>query len=252
VLEEPRYLQAAEEAADFILKSMRRPNGRLLHSWRNGQAKFDAYLDDYACLGNALMTLYEATFDEHWIDEAVRLADVILAHFADAAGGFFFTSDDHEQLIARHKDAHDSSVPSGNAMAATMLLRLGKLCGRTDFLSAAEKTLQTFVDWMEKSPTATGQMLLALDMQLGPTPELVILGDDGDTRAVMTALHQRFWPNKVVAKRRGEGESSALAGIFEGKASASSGPTLYVCENFACQEPVRGKEAILAAFDKAK
>jgi uncharacterized protein len=224
-----------------------------LHSWRNGQAKFDAYLDDYACLGNSLVTLYEATFDERWIDEAVRIAEMMLTHFADSAsGGFFYTANDHEQLIARHKDAQDSSVPSGNAMAATMLLRLGKLCGSSNYLSAAEKTLQTFVDWMEKSPTATGQMLLALDMQLGPTPELVILGDDADTRAVITALHQRFWPNKVVAKRPGKGESQALAGIFAGKSGAGSGPTLYVCENFACQEPVRGKEAILAAFDKTK
>jgi uncharacterized protein len=134
-------------------------------------------------------------------------------------------------------------------------LRLGKLCGQSDYLAAAEKTLQTFVDWMEKSPTATGQMLLALDMQLGPTPELVILGDDDDTRAVLAALHSRFWPNKVVAKRPGKGESPALAGIFAGKTSGkskSAGPTLYVCENFACQEPVQGKKAILAALNEKK
>ncbi|HRX79949.1 MAG TPA: thioredoxin domain-containing protein, partial [Pirellulaceae bacterium] len=117
-----KYLAAASAAADFILNDMRRDDGRLLHSWRNGEAKLDAYLDDYSYLINALVSLYEASFDERWIDEAVKFADLVITHFSDtASGGFFFTADDHEQLIARNKDIHDSSVPSGNAMTATAL-----------------------------------------------------------------------------------------------------------------------------------
>ena len=129
------YLIAAEKAAELYSGANARPDGRLLHTWRHGQAKLDAYLDDYAYFVNALVTLYEATFNERWIDEAVRLADFMLKHFEDhERGGFFFTADDHEQLIARNKDLHDASVPSGNAMAATALLRLGRLSGRTDYL----------------------------------------------------------------------------------------------------------------------
>ncbi|HEY2759273.1 MAG TPA: thioredoxin domain-containing protein, partial [Pirellulales bacterium] len=164
-LNEPRYLAAAMKAAHFILRDMRRGDGRLLHAWRAGKAKYDAYLDDYAALANALVSLYEATFDERYIDEAVRLVEIMLKHFVDASGdGFFYTADDHEQLIARHKDIQDSSVPSGNALAATALVRLGKLTGRTQYLEAAEKTFRMAAGLLERAPTAAGQMLLALDM----------------------------------------------------------------------------------------
>src|SRR5262249_42456750 len=129
-LNEPRYLETAKKTADFILRELRKPDGRLLHTWRAGQAKLDAYLDDYAALANALVSLYEATFDEGYVDEAIGLLEIVLKHLADKkGGGFFYTADDHEQLIARHKDIQDSSVPSGNSLAATVLVRLGKLTG---------------------------------------------------------------------------------------------------------------------------
>ena len=146
VLGEPRYVAAAAKAADFVLTRMRRADGRLLHTYRDGQARFDAYLDDYACLANALVTLYEATFDERWIDEAVRLADIDAGPISadHEQGGFFFTADDHETLVARPKDVQDSSTPSATAMAATVLVRLGKLTGRSDYLTAADETL-TFI-----------------------------------------------------------------------------------------------------------
>ncbi len=157
-LDEPKYLTAAMKAADFILQNMRRPDGRLLHTWRAGQAKFDAYLDDYASLANALVSLYEATFDERYIDEAVRLVETMLTHFADATGGgFFYTADDHEQLIARHKDLQDSSVPSGNALAATVLVRLGKLTGRNAYLEAAEKTFRMASALLERARRPPGR-----------------------------------------------------------------------------------------------
>jgi uncharacterized protein YyaL (SSP411 family) len=249
-LAEPRYLAAAQRAAGFILRTMRRPDGRLLHSFRNGKAKFDAYLDDYACLANALVSLYEADFDERWVDEAVGLADVLLARFADAeGGGFYFTADDHERLIARHKDAQDASVPSGNAMAATALARLGKLCGRQDYVQAADRTLSAFAATMARWPTAAGQMLLALDFQLGPTPELVLLADGADDQVneVLAALRARFVPNKVVACRSTRDgaagrRSAALDPVFERKSAAAGGVALYVCQDFACQAPATGLE----------
>jgi uncharacterized protein YyaL (SSP411 family) len=253
-LAEPRYTAAAAKAADFILTKMCKADGRLLHTWRAGQARLDAYLDDYACLGNALVTLYEATFDERWIDAVVGLADTILAKFADrTAGGFFYTADDHEALISRQKDIQDSSVPSASAMAATMLLRLGKLCGRSEYLDAAQRTLTSCAELMERHPTAAGQMLLALDFHLGPTPELVVTGpaSDADTDRIVADLHRRHWPNKVMARRPSQGAmSSALDGLFDGKSAPAPGPTLYVCEGFTCQAPVTGKDAILAELDR--
>ena len=254
--DEPRYLAAAARAAEFIRDHLRRDDGRLLHGWRQGQARHDAYLDDYAYLANALVTLYEAGGDERWIDEAMRLAETMLARFADREhGGFFFTADDHETLIVRHKDAQDASVPSGNAMAATALLRLGKLTGRADFLDAAERTLAAFVELMERYPTAAGQMLLALDFRLGPAPEIVVLGGDSDEEAAAASaalvdVRRRFLPNKVLAGRVRPRDyaSPHLAELFAGKTPLRPGPTVYVCESFACQAPVHGAAAT-AAFD---
>jgi uncharacterized protein YyaL (SSP411 family) len=252
-LDEPRYLEAAVKAAEFLWQTLRREDGRLLHCWRAGQAKFAAYLDDYASLANALVSLYEASFDERWIEAAVELADVVLAEFADAEqGGFFYTAADHEALIARQKDAQDSSTPSGNALAATMLLRLGKLCGRTEYLEAAQRTLRSFTEMMERHPTAAGQMLIALDFHLGPTFETVVLGppEDADTAAVLADLRRRFTPNKVLALRPGAGHAAALDGLFAGKEPPAIGPAVYLCENFACQAPAIGKQAVLAAWER--
>ena len=255
ILNDNRYLDAATRAADFIQRSMRRDDGRLLHSWRHGVARLDAYLDDYTCLANGLVTLYEAGFEERWIDEAVRLADTVLEHFRDDdEGGFFFTADDHEQLISRNKDLQDSSVPSGNSMAALMLLRLGRLCGRVDYVEAAEETLAMAVGLMERHPNATGQMLCALDMYLGPTPEIVILGDvsQPETADTLANLRRRFVPNKVVACRAGANTaeaSPALEPIFHGKQVDGAGPTVFICQDFACQSPAVGKQEALAAWN---
>ncbi len=256
-LNEPSYLEAAIKAAEFILREMRTSQGRLLHTWRAGQAKFDAYLDDYAALANALVSLYEATFDERYIDEAAGLVEIMLKHFADnEAGGFFYTADDHEQLIARHKDLQDSSVPSGNALAATVLVRLGKLTGRSEYLAAAEKTFQTAASLIERAPTATGQMLLALDMYLGPTPEIVVLGNlkNSDTQTALRELRQKFIPNKVVALRPPQPgaahQSSTLDALFAGKTPQTNEPTLYVCQNFTCQSPISGTVDIKETIER--
>ncbi|MEX2027520.1 MAG: thioredoxin domain-containing protein, partial [Pirellulaceae bacterium] len=248
ILSEPRYVEAAAKAATFILEKMTRQDGRLLHTYRNGQARLDAYLDDYACLISALVTLYESTFDEAWIDHAVRLADIMLARFADTDhGGFFFTADDHEQLIARNKDLHDASVPSGNAMAATALVRLGKLTGKQDFIEAAQDALHAGLPVMERSPTAAGQLLIALDMFLGPMPEIVILGSHDAAQAALQTVHNTYLPNRVIAFRpAGDSgyRSPHLGPLFEGKTPGKVEPTLYLCENFACQAPAMGPEAV--------
>jgi uncharacterized protein YyaL (SSP411 family) len=255
VFDEERYRTAAEKAGRFLLDTLRDQRGRLLHSWRSGQARFNAYLDDYACLANAFVTLYETTFDERWIDEAVALADTIVAQFADPqGGGFFYTAADHEKLIARHKDIQDSSVPSGNGMAATALVRLGKRCGRADYLEQAAATIQAFALLLQQHPTASGQMLIALDLHVGPTHELVLLTPTpGEQRALTSALAKRFVPRKVLAARAAESSahhSVQLADLFAGKDAIAGQPTLFVCQNFACQAPQVGEQAILQTWQQ--
>jgi uncharacterized protein YyaL (SSP411 family) len=261
-LDEPRYLAAATAAAEFILTRMRRADGgdkagRLLRAWREGQAKFDAYLDDYAGFINALATLYEAGFVEKYLDEAVRLAEIVLRHFPDAdQGGYFYTADDHEELIARQKDIQDNPLPSGNGMIAQALLRLGKLTGRDDLLRAAETTLTAFSSYMARIPSATAQMLLALDLYLGPTYEVALLAGSsaGETQDVLAHLQKSYAPRKLLACRNADRatgpRSTALDSLFAGKTAAGGQPTLYLCENFACREPVVGKAAILEAWDQ--
>src|SRR5262249_51941288 len=180
VLERPQYAERAARAAESILTRMRTPDGRLLRTCSAGsEPKLNAYLEDYAFFVDALVVLYEATFAPRWIEAALQLADVMVEQFWDAAeGGFFFTGKDHEQLIARLKETHDSSTPSGNSMAVTALLRLAKLTSRRDLAEKAETTLRFHGGLLEMSPISVGQMLLALDFYLGPVQEFAVVGGD--------------------------------------------------------------------------
>ncbi len=251
-LGEPRYLAAAQKAADFILTKLRKPDGRLLHAYRHGQAKFDGYLDDYACLANALVSLYEADFDARWINEAGALCDVMLERFSDkTSGGFFYTADDHEELIARNKDVYDNATPSGTGMALTVLVRLGKLTGIEKYAAAAERGLQSLGDLFERAPTAVGQSMLALDLWLGPTQELVVAAPDAASRdEVLRVLRRQFRPHQVTAAVPNTGKSELLAGILAGKQPVAGKPALYICENFTCQAPIVGLEAIAKELTK--
>ncbi|MGB2821527.1 MAG: protein-disulfide reductase DsbD domain-containing protein, partial [Phycisphaerae bacterium] len=175
VLNEPRYTAAAEKAAEFILTRMRK-DGRLLRTYRAGQAKLNAYLDDYAFLADALLELHVATGRKRWLDEARSLAETMLKHHGDpAGGGFFFTSGDHEDLLARTKEPADSALPSGNAVAAGVLVRLARLTGEGKYLDAARDTLEAFEGFMQRMPTATAGLLLAtagyLDAAAPPSPQ---------------------------------------------------------------------------------
>jgi len=254
VLGEQRYIDAAVKAADFLLNTLRRADGRLLHTWRNGQAKLDAYLDDYANLANGLVSLYEATFEGRHLDQAIALMQTVIDHFADSkGGGFYYTADDHEQLIVRNKDFTDNAVPSGNAMAATALVRLGKLTGKQSYLDAAEGAMRATVSTMQKYPGATSQMLLAVDLHLGPTYELVLAGDlrEKATQNILADLRRRFLPNKVLAFAAAGGQpSTALADLLQGKSMLGVGPTLFVCEGFTCQAPAQGDEEISHTLDE--
>jgi uncharacterized protein YyaL (SSP411 family) len=242
----PKYVEAATRAADFVLTTLRSPDGRLFRTCGVGQPpKIAGYLEDYAYTTDALVTLYEATFDPRWIRAAVELAEVMLKHFADGqGGGFFYTADDHEQLIARTKDLHDGSLPSGNAMAVTALLRLAALTGRPDFHDAAERTLRAYHGLMEEHPAAAGQMLVALDFHLGPVDEVAVIGTRGDaeTERVLSAVWSKFRPNRVVAFHDpASGAPPTEIGLLADKPMKGK-VTTYVCRDFACREPLVGAD----------
>ncbi len=268
VLDNERYLDAANYAASFLSVNMCTSEGLLLRTaGPDGVAKLNAYLEDYAFVIDALVTLYEASLSSAWIEFALKLTDKMIEQFWDAeAGGFFYTGKDHEQLIARNKDPHDSSVPSGNSMAVTALLRLGRLTGRRDLLDKAEQTLKLFRGLLSSSPLAAGQMLLALDFYLGPVQEFALVGglqdiegDDakldetGDPQELQALhlIHQGFRPNKIIAWKpswpRVAAELDTLIPLLAGKES-KEGITTYICRDYVCQEPLVGLETLRAAL----
>lgn len=246
-LDEPGYAAYAARAADFLLQRMRLPDGRLLRTWMAGAApKLNAYLEDYAFLIDALVSLYEATFELRWIEAALDLTEIMVDQFWDAdQGGFFFTGRDHEKLIARNKDPHDSSIPSGNSMAITGLLRLAKLTGRLDLLEKAEATLRLYGGLLATRPLAAGQMLAALDFYLGPVQEFAVVGEPAaETQRVLRAIFQFFRPNKAVAlKRPNDAAAEELIPLLAGRDYRGQ-TTTYICENFTCGAPLVGAAAL--------
>ena len=238
-LQHHAFIQAAAQAAEFILSQMRGPDERLLHTWRQGKGKIDGFLDDYANVANGLVTLYESTFDDRWINRAVPIAEMMLQLFHDESrGGFFYTAKNDPTLIARIKDTQDGSIPSGNSMAATVLLRLGQLCSRSDFMDAACATLRNSATLMTQYPLAAGQLLGATDFWLGPTQQIVLAQRDPMDEALATELRRRYLPRSVIAA---PSKSKHLSALLNGK-QAECEPALYVCQANTCTSPIMGEQ----------
>lgn len=258
VLGDERYLDAASRAARFILQSMRPANAPtgLLHCFKDGQARFNAYLDDYANFINGLVTLYECDFDLAWLRAALALTEHLVAQFQDAdGGGFFYTSTDHERLIARLKETHDGSTPSGTAMAATALIRLGLLTGQTELLLHAERTLQSAAAVLRDAPTAAGQLLIATEWLCATPIQIVVAAGESrdETATAMQIIRRRFIPNKVVALASASSSQDAesLVPLLRDRRSAGATATTFVCRKFACESPLVGIEALSAWVEGA-
>ncbi|WP_437186292.1 thioredoxin domain-containing protein [Planctomicrobium sp. SH668] len=238
VLNDDRYQAAAVHGARFLLSEMRDDSGRLFHSWKDGVARFNGFLDDYACVIDGLVELFQVTSDEDFLQAAVQLADDAIARFEDQdVGGFFYTANDHEKLIARTKDSQDNATPSGNGMMATALAKLGKLTSNERYLNAATRTLNSISSMLVDHPRAGGQSLLALDFLLGPTYEIVVR-DSGDHLATefSSAVWQRFIPNRVYLRWSASAQSTLTAELLNGK-EPSQGSSFYLCEQGLCQLP---------------
>lgn len=239
------YIDAARKAATFVLEQMTDKAGRLLHTYRHGHAKLPAYLDDYTYLASAMFALYEATFDTKWLEHSQQLIDTAIEHFYDKeSGGFFYTADDHEQLIARNKDFYDHSVPSGNGVAALVLAKLGKLLSNEKYLQLAKETMSAAADVLQKHPIAAGQLLIAYDYLQQPGSEVVIAAADrASCDELLRAIHNQYQPNTLfVLAIEGEDLGAKLQPMVSGKSPLDGQPTVYVCENFQCNAPVSASE----------
>jgi uncharacterized protein YyaL (SSP411 family) len=240
VLERPDYLEAAEACAEFLLRDVRDADGRLLRTYKDGRAKLNAYLEDHAFLLEALLTLYEASFDPRWFREARALADTTIERFEDAErGGFFETSADHEELLARRKDVEDSPIPAGNSSAAYGLLRLAALTGEHEYERRAVGVLRLLHPLAVRHPGAFGHLLQALDFHLAPVKEVALVGDDVGPLA--RTVRRRFRPHLVLAGGLPDGVPLLDGrGVVDGRAAA------YVCERFTCRRPVTSPEELEA------
>lgn len=240
VLGEERYRDAAVAAAEFVLRDLRDGDGRLLRSYNHGTAHLNAYLEDHAYLLEALLTLYEATFDPRWFTEARALADRLLDRFHDPErGGFFMTADDHETLIARRKDLEDAPIPSGGSAAAFGLLRLARLTGERRYEEAALGQIRLVHTFAPEHPGAFGHVLQALDFALADVREVALVGDGRGP--LEDVVRETFRPHLVLAGGAADGVP-LLAGRepVDGRAAA------YVCEHFTCRRPVTEPDELRA------
>jgi uncharacterized protein len=234
VLGRDDYLDAARACATFLLEQLRDEGGNLLRTYKDGRAHLNAYLEDHAFLLEALLALYEATFETHWFREARALAKTMIERFGDPErGGFYSTSSDHEELIARRKEVGDHPIPSGNSSAAMGLLRLGALTGERRYTEAGEGVFALFGKPAVEHPDAFAHMLRALDFHLSPTREVALVGEN--LAELAAAVREKTRPHLVLA---GGPEGATAPPLLEGRTTVDGKPAAYICENLTCQLPV--------------
>ena len=199
-------------------------------------------LEDHAALADGLLALYEATFDEHWFVAARSLLDTALARFADPAGGFFDTADDHERLFARPKDVQDNATPSGSALVALELLRLAAWTGEGRYRTAAERAIATITPFVVRHPTAFAMWLQAIDIALADVAEVAVIGQRSDPATQsLVDVAAGYAPHRVLALAS-PGEASTIELLTD--RPTLGGATAYVCRGFACRAPVTDPEAL--------
>jgi uncharacterized protein YyaL (SSP411 family) len=245
-----RYVAAAARAAGAIVGGLLEADGRLGRSWKDGRAVGQGVLEDYTHLAEGLLALYEATFDERWFRTARSLVDRVLDRFADSAGGFFDTADDHERLVTRPKDLQDNALPSGNAMAAAVLLRLAAWTGEGRYRTAAERAIRTVASFAERYPTAFAQWLSAIDFSLEDVVEVAVIGEPGDaaTQALLVPVATGFRPNQVLAATADPAGSAVP--LLRERSMVGGVPTAYVCRGFACRLPVTDPGALRTQLEE--
>jgi uncharacterized protein YyaL (SSP411 family) len=234
------YSDAINRTIEFIFSKLFR-DGFLLHTYKDGKAKLLGYLDDYAFLAVGLLDVYEVGFDRSLLERAIELCEIMLREFwDDKDGGFYYTGKAHEQLISRAKPIFDGSIPSGNAMATQLLLRLHHITGKDEYRARAEKVLRAYYDAMESQPFGFAHLLCALDFYLAKPKEIVVIGDleNSHTRELLAGIHALYLPNFTLQLAKPNEPLEKISQLLQGKAAIDGKPTVYVCHNYTCSAPV--------------
>ena len=250
-LGERRYLEAAERAAAFVTTRLRAADGRLLRTYRDGQAHLAAYLEDYAYLAEGLLDLYEAGGDVRWLRAAEALAERAREDFADDGGGFYSTASGHEALIVRHREGHDGATPNANGVAAHVLARLSFHLDREDLREEAARAVRAYGKAIARQPRAFARSLAVVDLLLEGPVELAFVGDEGaaDLEALRREAGRHYLPNRIVAHGR-PGAAEAGLPLLAGKELVDGRAALYVCRDFACRAPLTDPAAIAEALSE--
>ena len=256
ILRKEAYLNAATKSAEFILNKVSK-DGMLLRTYRNNRGKLNAYSEDYGFMIGALIDLYETDSQIKWLQEAIRLNNVLIDEFWDNQnGGFFYTGNNHEKLVIRPKSAYDSVIPSGNSSAAMNLLRLNGLTGDRNLSRMAGIIFRLFMDQIKQTPTGFPQMLCALDFYLEEAKEIVVIGKKNDpkTQEMLRIIYEQYIPNKVLAIYDPYEDTYKINNLedfiplLKGRINAGNEPTAYICQNHTCKTPIKSVEALKEAL----
>ena len=240
------YAEIAERNASFMLENLLR-EGRLLRTYKDGEAKLNGYLEDYAFLIDGLLKLHEVNFSRQTLESAIELGNAMVELFWDATTGQFFdTGHDHEELVVRPKDLTDNAIPCGSSMAVDVLLRLAVITGDGDMERRASGALRAVRQLMMTFPTAAGHWLGALDFYLSKAKEIVVVGERGeaDTVALLAEVHKNYIPNRVMLGVEDGDQTGDRLPLLEGRQKIDGAATAYVCENYVCQLPVTDPQAL--------
>jgi len=254
-LDEPRYLHAAQRAADFLLTHLKR-DASLLRRYRDGDARYPGTLEDYAFFSYGLFELYEASYEPRWLGEAASLTHEMVMRFWDEAhGGFFLRDKEEAPLIVRSKEIYDGATPSGNSIAALVLLKLGRLTANGRLEELGRQAIECAAHTVDASPFGYPQLLSAVDVALGPTQEIVIAADLSDPRVVplLHAVHQRFLPRVVMVVHPSSGVREAIETLVpyvKTQDAIGGKPTAYVCENYVCNLPTTDPAAFVKLLER--
>ncbi len=251
VLDRTDILGMAVQASDFVLGKLY-ANGRLRRSFKDGQARFDGYLEDYSFLAEGLLELYQSTFDMKWFRAALALTETLVEQFWDDGVGFYDTSRDHEKLVIRPQEIADNALPSGTSSAVAVLLRISILADRPEWRERARRILDRLASAVQEYPTAFSYLACQLDFSLSQPDEIALVGDrdSAPMKAMLDTVFKKYRPNQVIAFSSGGDGAEEWIPLLRERESIGGQPTAYVCHNFVCELPVTTAEALAVQLDR--
>ena len=240
------YIESARKCAEFILTELR-DGDRLLRTYRNGTAKLLGYLEDYSFIADGLIALYENTFEDYWLKNAIAMSDNMINLFWDETlGGFYDTGHAHETLVVRPRDIFDNAQPCGGSIASDVMIRLAVITDNDDYLQKGVTPLRGLHQLMARAPSGTAHWLSVLDFHIHTPKEIAIIGDKTDqaTTELKEIVFHTYLPNKIIVGRHGS-DTGISSPLLDGKEKQNDKPTVYVCENYTCLNPTNDPQTLL-------